>query len=362
MDFNFNTKITKLIKLSPRKHFLVLLPIIGLFLLPNISHAGVLDFISSIFSGTEASATADTVIESSSQNMILPEPANNIEPSLKVSGEVVIDGGEALLSEAGPSTDAPEAVDNSNGQISVYIVRSGDTLAEIATMFDVSVNTILWANDLSKGSALKVGQTLVILPISGVMHTVTSGDTLSSIAKKYSGDVAEIASFNDLKVSDKIAVGDTILIPDGQASTSIRPSSVSSRQNSNGTTRLLAGTANGPDLGSYFMKPFVGGTKTQGLHGYNSVDYGMPVGSPLYAAAPGTVIISKSSGWNGGYGNYVVIQHPNGTQTVYGHMSGPIVSVGQALVRGQLIGYSGNSGNSTGPHLHLEIRGAKNPF
>jgi murein DD-endopeptidase MepM/ murein hydrolase activator NlpD len=82
----------------------------------------------------------------------------------------------------------------------------------------------------------------------------------------------------------------------------------------------------------------------------------------LYAAAGGTVIISKNSGWNGGYGNYVVIQHPNKTQTVYGHMTTTVVSVGQAVTKGQLIGYSGNTGKSTGPHLHFEIRGAKNPF
>jgi murein DD-endopeptidase MepM/ murein hydrolase activator NlpD len=92
------------------------------------------------------------------------------------------------------------------------------------------------------------------------------------------------------------------------------------------------------------------------------VDYGMPVGSPIYASAAGKVLIAKGSGWNGGYGDYIVIEHANGTQTVYGHMSTLAVSVGQSVVQGQLIGYSGNTGKSTGPHLHFEIRGAKNPF
>jgi murein DD-endopeptidase MepM/ murein hydrolase activator NlpD len=323
---------------------------------PTTTHAGVISFISGLFSGQDVSAQTESVIEASSQTMTLPEPAMNIDPVVKVDGAVVIDGGEALLSEVGPSTAAPEKVDNSNGQISIYTVRSGDTLAEVAEMFDVSVNTILWANDMTKGSALKVGQSLVILPISGVMHTVVKGDTLNTITKKYAGDIDEIAVFNDLKVNSVLAIGDKIMIPDGQVSSSIRPSSVT-----NSTSRLIS-SAGGPDLGGYYMKPFIGGHKTQSLHGYNGVDYGMPVGSPLYAAAAGTVIIAKNSGYNGGYGDYVVIQHPNGTQTVYGHMSSVSVSPGQTLVQGQLIGYSGNTGKSTGPHLHFEIRGAKNPF
>jgi murein DD-endopeptidase MepM/ murein hydrolase activator NlpD len=351
MDLNSNNMSVQRIQLSPRKLILLSIPLLTLFLMPSVTHAGVISFITDLFSGSDASAQAETVILSNSQDMTLPAPANNINPSAKPGGEVVIDGGVALLPETGPSTAAPDAVDNSNGQISIYTVRSGDTLAQVAEMFDVSVNTILWANDLAKGSALKAGQTLVILPVSGVMHKVVSGDTLNSIAKKYGGDVAEIASFNDLKVTDKLVVGDTILIPDGQVSSSIRPSS--------GAKTI---SNNAPVYDGYYQKPFVGGHKTQGLHGYNGVDYGMPVGTPLYASAQGRVIIAKGAGWNGGYGQYVVIQHPNKTQTVYGHLSSVVVSVGQSVTQGQLIGYSGNTGRSTGPHLHFEIRGAKNPF
>jgi LysM repeat protein len=353
MDFNSKISANNAFWLSLRKSFLFFI-IFSFFLTPTLTHAGVISFISGIF-GQEASAETEPVIESNSQTMDLPEPATNFDPTLKVGPEVAIEGGEALLPEVGPSSEAPDKAGVSSDQISIYIVRSGDTLAKIAEMFDVSVNTILWANDLTKASALKAGQSLVILPISGVMHTVVSGDTLSTIAKKYSGDVAEIASFNDLKVTDKLTVGETIMIPDGQVSSSLRPSAT------NATSRLIT-SAGGPSYDGYYLKPFIGGHKTQGLHGYNGVDYGMPVGSPLYAAAAGKVIIAKGSGWNGGYGNYVVIQHGNNTQTVYGHMSSVAVSVGQTVVQGQLIGYSGNTGRSTGPHLHFEIRGAKNPF
>ncbi len=356
MDFKFNTKIIKRIQLSFGRFLFLYVPIITLFITPNITQAGVLSFFTELFAGKDAAAQSETIIESSSQDMPLPEPVNNINPTFNPHSLAIIDGGDALLPEVGPSNKAPEEVDNSNGQISVYVVRSGDTLAGIAEMFDVTTNTILWANDLTKGSALKVGQTLVILPISGVLHTVVKGDTLNTIAKKYAGDLDEIANFNDLSITAKIAIGDTIMIPDGQVSSSIRPSATA-----NSTSRLIS-SAGGPAYDGYYIKPFVGGHKTQGLHGYNGVDYGMSIGSAIYASAGGTVLISKNSGYNGGYGNYVVIKHSNGTQTVYGHLNYTVVSVGQTVTQGQLIGYSGNTGKSTGPHLHLEIRGAKNPF
>ena len=316
--------------------------------MPNVSHASFFSWLT----GQDASAQAQAVIINNSPSDVYepPAPANNIDPLPKDIPTPVTSGGDSLSAVEGPSTAAPDSVGNPNGLISIYIVRSGDTLAKVANMFDVSVNTILWANDMTKGSTLKVGQTLVILPMNGVMHTVVAGDTLKSITKKYSGDLNEIADFNDLAITDKLAIGDTIMIPDGEVSTSIRPSASKYVDSS------------GPTYSGYYMKPFIVGTRTQGIHGHNGVDYGMPVGSPLYAAASGVVIISKSSSYNGGYGRYVVIQHSNGTQTVYGHMSNPVVSVGQAVTQGQYIGASGNTGKSTGPHLHFEVRGAKNPF
>ena len=336
--------------LSSGKVLLFIIAIFCLLFTPALTQAGFFSW----FSGQNAIAETETIIQSSSQDMPLLESDNNYNQTLLASTTLAFDGGEALLSEVGPSNLAPEIIDNSNGQISIYTVRSGDTLAGVAEMFDVSVNTILWANDMARGSTLKIGQKLVILPISGVMHTIVSGDTLKLIAKKYGGDIDEIASFNDLKITDKLVIGDTIMIPDGQVSSSIRPSS--------GSTSRVITSAGGPSYAGYYIKPFVGGHRTQGLHGYNGVDYGMSVGSSIFASAAGTVIISKNSGWNGGYGNYIVIKHFNGTQTVYGHLSGAIATVGQTVSQGQLIGYSGNTGKSTGPHLHFEIRGAKNPF
>jgi murein DD-endopeptidase MepM/ murein hydrolase activator NlpD len=110
------------------------------------------------------------------------------------------------------------------------------------------------------------------------------------------------------------------------------------------------------------MRPIVGGRKTQGLHGHNGIDLGAYYGAPILASAEGDVIISATSGYNGGYGRYIVISHTNGTQTLYGHLSANIVSAGDHVTQGQVIGAMGSSGKSTGTHLHFEVRGAKNPF
>ena len=120
--------------------------------------------------------------------------------------------------------------------------------------------------------------------------------------------------------------------------------------------------SNVPTYSGYYLRPISGGTRTQGIHGFNAVDLAASVGTPIMASASGKVIISKNSGWNGGYGNYIVIEHPNGTQTLYAHASKVIVFSGQSVVQGQVIGYVGSTGRSTGAHVHFEIRGAKNPF
>ncbi len=357
MNSHFIINLTKCICFSFRKAVLFIL-IISIFLTPVVTQAGVISFISDIsdfFSGQEASAQGISVIESNSQSMTLLESPTNVDPSIDDCEEtIVVDGEEALLSPSIPSLSTVCEKGGSGSSIISYIVREGDTYSKIAGMFNVSINTILWYNNLSKSSTLKVGQTLYVLPIDGVMYTVKKGDTLSTIAKDHKGDINEIASYNNLKVTDAIIPGDTIMIPNGEEATV----DISVTKSSGSKSSVAGGQVNN----GYFVKPFLVGRKTQGIHGRNGVDFGMPVGSPLYAAAAGTVVTSKGSGWNGGYGNYVVIKHSNGTQTWYAHMSSQTVSVGQFVNQGQLIGYSGNSGKSTGPHLHFEVRGAKNPF
>ena len=285
-----------------------------------------------------------------SQTLTLLAGYLNINPTGTGGAEVAIVDGTVLESNGIEGEFFVDLGKSGTGQISVYIVRTGDTLNEIAEMFGVSANTIIWANDI-RGTSIKVGQELVILPISGVRHVVKSGDTLKSVATKYKADLNDVLLYNGLAIGDKIKSGDVIIIPDGV----ISATQVSSVKNS-------AGAQTYPVYSGYYIRPIVGGRKTQGIHGNNGVDLAAPTGTPILAAADGRVIVSRAGGYNGGYGSYLVISHPNGTQTLYAHLSQNSVFVGQSVAQGQIIGAVGNTGKSTGSHLHFEIRGAKNPF
>lgn len=317
---------------------------------PISAQAGVLSFVADLFNTNDVIKTTSAT---NSQNMALLKATINSDSNLaRGGGDITIVEDTALLSETGPSGSMLDINEQSvSDKISVYVVRKGDSLSQIANMFNVSVNTIIWANDLHQ-SLIKEGQTLVILPITGVRHTVKKGETIAGIIKKYKGDTKEVLNFNNLTTDSILAVGDIIVIPDGDMG--------SYGYSATGSGAVVKGSS-GPLYDDYYIKP-VEGRRSQGLHGYNAIDIAAPIGTPIVAAASGKVIISKGSGWNGGYGSYIVIKHDNGTQTLYGHTSQNIVYVGQNVVRGQVIGYVGNTGKSTGPHVHFEIRGARNPF
>jgi murein DD-endopeptidase MepM/ murein hydrolase activator NlpD len=305
---------------------------------------------------TNASAAADIFIPDSSTPVLAA--ATNIDPNPDkgLGDSIHTSGNSALLAYAGPAgTIADVAGTRAPDTISVYVVRPGDTLSEIADMFNVSKNTIIWANNLKGPSDVHPGDTLIILPISGVERTIVKGDTLKSLAKKYNGDANEIAQYNGLDVDTALVVGSTVIIPGGEIITTT--SSVPVKQ----TVRTVGG--GGPVVAGYYANPLPGGVITQGMHDGTAVDLGAARGTPIHAAADGTVIIVRSNGgWNGGYGNYVVITHANGTQTLYAHMSSVLASTGQGVSSGQVIGYVGMTGRTSGPHVHFEVRGAANPF
>jgi len=322
--------------------------------LPNAAQAG---FFSSIFKGNTADVQppAPFIKESSnSQNLaVLQATVSPDRDAGKGGGDVTIENNTALVPEIGPlGTPSDIKSEYLSDQIFNYVIRKGDTLGGIAKMFHISANTIIWANDLKSGAPLSEGDTLVILPVSGVEYIIKKGDTLKGIAKKFNGDIDEIGIFNGITEETILAIGDEIIIPDGEIS------SVSG----SGQSKPKTNRYSGPEYAGYYLRPITGGRKTQGLHGNNGVDLATYTGAPIMASADGTVIISRNSGWNGGYGKYIVIRHPNGTQTLYSHNSDNIVTAGQQVTQGQVIGYVGSTGKSTGPHVHFEVRGAKNPF
>lgn len=277
---------------------------------------------------------------------------NNPEPGVALGGGDIIVDGDHLV-PGGPFGDDVFARDGAaGGEISIYTVREGDSLSEIAAMFDVTTNTIMWANNMDNPT-ISPGDELVILPIVGVRHVVKSGDTIDDIADKYDGDAAEILEFNQLASASAITPGETLIIPGGNLHRST-PDSAPAAPSPVATTPRAQG--------GYFSHPLPGGVRTQGIHGYNAVDLAAAAGTPIRAAASGEVIVARAGGWNGGYGTYLVLKHDNGTQTLYAHNSSNAVGVGAYVSTGEVIGYVGNTGRSTGPHLHFEVRGARNPF
>lgn len=263
------------------------------------------------------------------------------------------DNSESLAVTTGSMrTSTEDVVYPTDDTINVYEVKKGDTLSEVAEMFGVSRNTIMWANDL-KSSTVSPGDVLLILPVTGIRHTVKKGDTIKSITKKYKANEEDILTYNGIASSKELAVGDVVIVPDGEIE-SIAPKKTTTTKKPTIYTNIT--------VRGFLARPLIGGIKTQGIHGNNGVDIGAPAGTNVLASASGRVLIARGSGYNGGYGSMVIIDHGNGVQTLYSHLSSVGVSTGQNVVQGQVIGGVGNTGKSTGNHLHFEVRGAKNPF
>jgi len=321
----------------------------GIFPFPHTAHA--------------QSDGEDGLVHDSSMELL--DAATNSDPNPnKGEHEIELSGESALLAHGDLPEDgnssAPSTKSSSSKKtgIAIYTVKEGDSLSEIAEEYGVSTKTILWANDIRDASTIRIGDELIILPVSGVQHKVASGETLQSIAKKYGSDVSDIALYNGISETKGLIAGSEIIVPGG-AFPSASPKNMASTGSPKKSTPA-AKSSSTSSSSSKFGNPLPGGVITQANHGYNAVDIDGETGDPIYASAAGTVIVAKGSGWNGGYGNYVVIEHGGGAQTLYAHMSSVVAS--GSVSKGDVIGYVGNTGKSTGSHLHFEVRGAKNPL
>ncbi len=233
-----------------------------------------------------------------------------------------------------------------------YVVQEGDTISTIGQKFGISINTILWENNLTSYQLIRPGQTLSILPASGIRHQIARGDTIAAIAKKYDVSPEAIIDFNKLASASDIALGEKLVIPGGKKvvvpapTYAVRP--ITRPTASVPTGRVVAsGNMTWPAscrrISQYFNLRHTG------------IDIACPFGTAVVAADGGKVVTAQG-GWNGGYGNYVIIDHGNGLQTLYGHLSKIYVSPGEAVTKGQSIGAEGSTGRSTGPHVHFEVR------
>lgn len=319
---------------------------------PLIVHAGFFSPVMDLFTEEAAAESATPIVSYSAQHTALLSATINPDPLSAIGGGDISYDDQALISSGPVSKDEVEASPMNRGEISVYTVQEGDSLSQIAEMYGVTTNTIMWANDITKAKGIHEGDVLVILPIVGVRHTVAKGESLGSIVEEYGANLEEVLEYNNLASADDLVVGSELIIPGGEMHTE-----------NEGVAHTVTPTksSGGSSSGSGFTHPLPGAIRTQGIHGYNGVDLAASAGTPIRAAAAGTVIVAKSGGWNGGYGSYVVIKHQN-TQTLYAHLSSVSVGVGQSVTAGESIGIIGNTGKSTGTHLHFEVRGGINPF
>jgi len=237
-------------------------------------------------------------------------------------------------------------------EIITYSVQKGDTLSTIARKFGISVETIEWENDLT-GDNIVPGDTLRILPVTGVSHKVASGETVYTIAKKYDTNPQKIVDFifNDFANLETFSLvsGQILIVPDGVPPVE-QPAYVRPRQ-----VFLAQGPVSVSSAG--FAWPLRGGISQFFSWYHPGIDITNDLGTPIVASNNGVVSNVIAGTWDGGYGNNVYIDGGDGYTTHYAHMSSIYVSPGQSVVAGKtVIGTVGSTGRSTGPHLHFEIR------
>ncbi len=227
-----------------------------------------------------------------------------------------------------------------------YPVRGGDTLSSIAKKFDISIDTIKWANNL-KSDTIKPGQGLKIPPVTGVVHKVVSGESVYTIAKKYKTSAQNIVNFpfNDFTDLDSFGLmaGQTLYVPDGV----IEEEKVI-------TPRFFAQAQAGVRGSSNFIWPTSGGITQYPVWYHMAVDIANNAAPPVLASDTGTVTFAGCVAYS--YGCHIAIDHGNGYETLYAHLSNIGVTPGQVVSQGQTIGNMGSTGRSTGTHLHFEIR------
>ncbi|MEI7689283.1 MAG: M23 family metallopeptidase [Candidatus Nomurabacteria bacterium] len=371
---------TKSYIIKASSFFIVLYLIAGM---PTQANAGFFnDLVASVL-GTKAQAVdISTDPVSNSQNIPLSE--TSIDPDMKntvAEANVSIIDDDALNPENIQPTDTDSnSYISSVDKIITYTVEKGDTIGTVADKFGISKNTILYANTNIKNNTLKVGTVLTILPVDGVSYTVKKGDTIASIAKTHKADANDIAQYND--ITDKnLMIGDKIIVPGGvvekkaevvkpvtpkvEKEETIVNTPTQTETKVDKTQASIDQMSGGNGITGGYIWPFPKGTGrvSQRLHDDNAYDFAAPKGTPIYAIQDGKVLIADGSGYNGGYGLYVVIDFNDGGQAIFGHMSKVAAVAGEEVKQGDVIGYVGSTGRSTGNHVHIGYHGGKpNPY
>lgn len=303
-----------------------------------------------------------------------PDPRGGSAAPVVISTSAPVDSNTALpeFSTAGTAVVARKASlhttipTRSRVAGMTYKVEEGDSVFALAEAFKLKPETILWANyDVLNDNPdmLAIGQMLNVPPTDGVMYKWKEGDTLQSVASTFKARVQDILLFPGNKldmVNPQVTAGTQVMVPGGSREfrqTWIMPSIP---RGPAGVATNIPGTCNTGAGGAFGTGVFVwpGPAKiisgNDFWSGHLAIDIAIGTGIPVWAADSGVVVFS---GWSSlGYGYMVMIDHGNGFQTVYGHLSATTVVCGQSVYKGNTIGLGGSTGNSTGPHLHFEMR------
>jgi hypothetical protein len=291
------------------------------------------------------------IVPSDLTQVILPEWSN--------SGNVSAVSRRASLSTIIPNRPRQE--------ITFYQVQSGDSVFGIARRFGITPESVLWANyDLLNDNPdrLTLEMELRIPPVDGVLYEWKDGDTIAAVAAMFEANPEDIIDWpgNNIELlNHDIEAGRLIMVPGGKREFRqwLVPTIPRGRA---GVSRevLGAGACDGGYEGAYGTGSFVWPSTNRYVvgndywSGHLGIDIGAGMGAPIYAADSGVVVFSGPA--FGGYGNMIMIDHGNGYQTLYAHLSQVSTRCGQSVTQGQLIGFAGSTGNSTGPHLHFEVR------
>jgi len=291
------------------------------------------------------------------------QPATPLPPPLSAEQAQPIDP-DTVSRLPVPHTTIPQRL---RAQVITYTVQEGDNIFGIATQFGLLPETIVWSNREAINDApwlIRPGLEIFILPRDGIYHTVRSGETVASIAAEYEVEPAALYNeWNDVKEGQPLREGQLVVVLDGK-SEAVTWEAPQPEYAVAGSSQLSWGvcsgvTFTGPGANGWFTLP-TGSSRVSGWYFHDprnpthiGLDYACRLGDPIYAADNGVVTIA---GWNGGYGILIEVNHGNSFITRYGHFDSLTVGCGQAVYQGQLLGYCGTTGWSTGPHLHFEIR------
>ncbi|QTL99602.1 peptidoglycan DD-metalloendopeptidase family protein [Iocasia frigidifontis] len=219
-------------------------------------------------------------------------------------------------------------------RVEEYRVKKGDNLWEIANSYRIDIDTLIGANDINNMNRIQVGDVLVILPVKGILYKINPGENLWTITRDFAVSLDEVIEANGISNPDLVKPGKVVLLPGAKPEFGYQER-----------------------LSQHFIKPIDArissyfGMRWGRMH--EGIDFAVNTGTRIRAARSGKIIYG---GWASGYGNTVIIEHERGVRSLYAHNSKLLVSSGQRVERGQAIALSGNTGNSTGPHLHFEIQ------